>query len=305
LGSYTAILGNPRKHVGLDIRVQDTLSGDTIAEDAVSGNEEELFEMAAHAGADLRTSLGIYPLAPEAAKRIRASLSASSEAVRHYSQGSAKLWAVDFMGAREELSKAVAADPNYPLAHSALSDAFWHLGYRSKASAEAKRALNLSTQLPEQEQLVIAGQYARSLDDWPNAVKAYKTLFETSCWRPNVQTGQLRPISGRSQFEVSEQVPSRGFPQVSREHRQHLFVGQPVLRPPGNGVNGKDNNTIPKTIHKICRTYSRFRDSPLPETMLILIFVIAASMGTFLAWYYRDGIRKLTHDFPGPEREHR
>jgi eukaryotic-like serine/threonine-protein kinase len=177
LGSYTAIPGNPRKRIRLDIRVQDTLSGDTIAEDAVSGNEEELFEMAAHAGADLRTSLGIYPLAPEAAKRIRASLPANSEAVHHYSQGSAKLWAFDFMGAREELSKAVAADPNYPLAHSALSDAFWHLGYRSKASAEAKRALNPSTQLPEEEQLVIAGQYARSLEDWPNAVKTYRTLF--------------------------------------------------------------------------------------------------------------------------------
>lgn len=189
LGSYTPIPGNPRKRIRLDIRVQDTLSGDTIAEDAVSGNEEELFEMAAHAGADLRTSLGIYPLAPEAARRIRASLPANAEAVRHYSQGSAKLWAFDFMGAREELSKAVVADPNYPLAHSALSDAFWHLGYRSKASAEAKRALILSAQLPEEEQLVIAGQYARSLDDWPNAVKTYKTLFELR--RDNLDYGLL------------------------------------------------------------------------------------------------------------------
>jgi len=189
LGSYTPIAGNPLKRIRLDIRVQDTLSGDTIAEDAVSGNEEELFEMAAHAGADLRTSLGIYPLAPEAAQRIRASLPANSEAVRHFSQGSARLWAFDFMGAREELSKAVAADPNYPLAHSALSDAFWHLGYRSKAAAEAKRALDLSKQLPQEEQLVIAGQYTRSLEDWPNAVKTYKTLFELR--RDNLDYGLL------------------------------------------------------------------------------------------------------------------
>jgi eukaryotic-like serine/threonine-protein kinase len=189
LGSYTPIPGKLLKRIRLDIRVQDTLSGDTIAEDAVSGTEEELFEMAAHAGADLRTSLGIYPLAPEAAQRIRASLPANSEAVRHYSQGSAKLWAFDFMGAREELSKAVAADPNYPLAHSALCDAFWHLGYRLKASAEAKRALDLSTQLPEEEQLIIAGQYARSLEDWPNAVKTYKTLFRLR--RDNLDYGLL------------------------------------------------------------------------------------------------------------------
>lgn len=35
--------------------------------------------------------------------------------------------------------------------------------------------------------------------------------------------------------------------------------------------------------------------------MGVLIGVIAAFAATFLAWYYLDGIRKLTRDFPGPE----
>lgn len=189
LGSYTAIPGRPLKRIRLDIRVQDTLTGDTIAEDAVSGNEEELFEMVSRAGADLRTSLGIYPIGSEAASRLRAALPANSAAIRHYSEGSARLWLFDFVGAREELSKAVAADPSYPLAHSALSDAFWHLGYRSKATAEAQRALTLSTRLSQEEQLVIAGQYARTLADWPTAVKTYKTLFDLR--RDNLNYGLL------------------------------------------------------------------------------------------------------------------
>jgi hypothetical protein len=33
--------------------------------------------------------------------------------------------------------------------------------------------------------------------------------------------------------------------------------------------------------------------------MLIVIGVIAAFVGAFLAWYYKDGIRKLMRDFPG------
>lgn len=58
-------------------------------------------------------------------------------------------------------------------------------------------------------------------------------------WRPGLQTSQLRPISGRSQFEVSEESLFTDVPHVGRQHRQHLLVGPAVLRPPGNGVNGK------------------------------------------------------------------
>ena len=34
--------------------------------------------------------------------------------------------------------------------------------------------------------------------------------------------------------------------------------------------------------------------------MIILVCVIAAFVGSYLVWYYRDGIFKLTRDFPGP-----
>ena len=59
------------------------------------------------------------------------------------------------------------------------------------------------------------------------------------CSCPNVQTSQLRPISGRSQFEVSEAPLFADVPHVGRQHGQHLLVGPAVLRPPGYGVNGK------------------------------------------------------------------
>jgi tetratricopeptide (TPR) repeat protein len=178
VGSYAAIDVKGSKRIRLDIRVQDTETGDTVAEDAVSGTEEELFEMVSRAGADLRTSLGVYPLQPDDAKQVRASLPVNNAAVKAYSEGITKLSEFDFVGARQDLMKALKADPNYPLAHAALSDAYWHLGYMAKSASEAKLAVDLSKQLPREQQLLVAGQYAKATQDWAGAAKIFGTLFD-------------------------------------------------------------------------------------------------------------------------------
>ncbi len=72
VGSYAAISGKDSKQVRLDVRIQDTRTGETIAEDAVSGREDELFEIVSRAGADLRNSLGVYRLRPEDASMVTA-----------------------------------------------------------------------------------------------------------------------------------------------------------------------------------------------------------------------------------------
>jgi hypothetical protein len=73
------------------------------------------------------------------------------------------------------------------------------------------------------------------------------TARQLRCCRPNVQAGQLRPISGRSQFEVSEESLFADVPHVSSKHGQHLLVGAAGLRPPGNGVNGKSMPQVLQT----------------------------------------------------------
>ncbi len=177
LGAYILLPGKDENRIRLDIRVQDTAGGETIAEQALTGSEDKLFEMAARAGAELRQSLGVNSVSAEAISAARAALPSNQEAVRLYAEGRAKLWAFDFQGARDLLLKAVAADPNYPLAHSALSEAWWHMGYESKARGEAQRALDLSQHLPQEERLLVEGQYRRATEDWPKTVQAYQTLF--------------------------------------------------------------------------------------------------------------------------------
>ena len=177
LGAYTLLPGKTGSRIRLDVRLQDTAAGETIAEEALTGSEDKLFELAAHAGVDLRQSLGVGAISAEAANAMRASLPSNEHAVRLYAEGRAKLWGFDFLGARDLLIKAIAADPGYPLAHSALSEAWWHEGYAGKAKEEAQQALNLSQHLPREEQLLVEGQYRRAIADWPKTVQAYQTLF--------------------------------------------------------------------------------------------------------------------------------
>ena len=144
LGSYTLLPGKGANRLRLDLRLQDTAAGETIAEEALTGSEEKLFELASQAGVHLRQSLGVSSVSAEASSAARASLPSNQQAVRLYAEGRAKLWAFDFVGARDLLVKAEAADPQYPLVHSALSSAWAHLGYTAKSGAEAQRALELS-----------------------------------------------------------------------------------------------------------------------------------------------------------------
>lgn len=91
MGSYTALPGNGTSHIRLDVRIQDTAAGETIAEDSVTGSESDLFDMAHRAGVHLRQSLGVVSMSPENAVLVRASLPSNQNAVRLYTEGRARL----------------------------------------------------------------------------------------------------------------------------------------------------------------------------------------------------------------------
>ena len=178
LGSYTPLPGKDETRIRLDLRVQDTSDGETIAEEAITGDRNDLFALAAQAGARLRHRLGLTANSLGDANQARVALPSDERSARFYVGGRAKLWAFDFLGARDLLLKAVAADSEFPLAHSALSEAWWHLGYQTKARAEAQRARELSQDLPEEDRFLIEGQYWRAMGDSAKTVQAYRTLFQ-------------------------------------------------------------------------------------------------------------------------------
>jgi DNA-binding winged helix-turn-helix (wHTH) protein/tetratricopeptide (TPR) repeat protein len=177
LGSYTPLTGKEERRIRLDVRIQETAQGEIIAERAFIGNEDNLFEIVTQAGASLRDSLGSTSISQEAVAQTRAALPQKPLAVKLYTEGRTRLWAFDFVRARDLLVQAIAVEPDFPLAHSALSDAWHHLGYDLKARDEAEHARSLSEHLSLEERLQIEGQYYSSLHDTSKAIEVYRKLF--------------------------------------------------------------------------------------------------------------------------------
>ncbi|MFY9530847.1 MAG: protein kinase [Candidatus Acidiferrales bacterium] len=174
VGSYLA-LGNGQ--VRVDLRLQDAASGETLAAVADSGKEAEVSDLAGRVGEKLREKLGAGSVSMVDAGAVRASLPSNPEATRLYSEGLAKLRVFDALGARDLLEKAVAVDPNYASAHSALAGAWSTLGYDAKAKEEAKRAFELSQNLSREDRLMIEGRYRETVSEWDKAVEIYRTLW--------------------------------------------------------------------------------------------------------------------------------
>jgi tetratricopeptide (TPR) repeat protein len=177
VGSYLALGKGTRTPLHINFRVQDASGGDTIAAIAESGNEAELAELVSRATATLRTKLGMGDIPQEEAQQVGASLPSNPEAIRYYSEGLAKLRAFDAKAARELLEKALARDPNHALSHSYLAQSLFSLGYEEKAKAEARKAVDLSQNLPRRDQLLIEARYRELQNDYPVAIEAYRTLW--------------------------------------------------------------------------------------------------------------------------------
>jgi len=178
LGSYFDQGNASEGQIRIDLWLQDTKTGEIAATVSEKGSDSELDDLATRAGADLRRKLGVGEITPSEAALVRASLPSNPEAVRYYSEGLAKLRIVDAIAARDLLEKAVAADPEYALGHSALADAWKAMGYDTKARDESKKARDLSSGLSHEERLWIEGRDWELNRKWDKAVEIYRTLFE-------------------------------------------------------------------------------------------------------------------------------
>jgi serine/threonine protein kinase/tetratricopeptide (TPR) repeat protein len=176
LGSYIPLGGGL---IRVDLRLQDTVTGETLAAISERGSENELDELANKAGAELRAKLGAGGLSAGEAAGVRASLPANPYAARLYAEGLAKVRTFDFLAARDLLQKAIVVDPSFPLAHSALASAWGALGYDSSAREEAKKAYDLSATLGREEQLWVEAEYRQRTKQWDKAVEIYRTLFQS------------------------------------------------------------------------------------------------------------------------------
>lgn len=177
VGSYLAVPGPDGGQIRLDVRLQDAAHGDALGIVTQTGSPRELLDLVSKTGARLRQTLGAPPLRADAAAAVSASLPGSDEAARLYAEGLDALRMFDALRARELLEKAVAADPDVPLIHSALAEAWMTLGYDSRALEASRHAFEFSNKLPREDRLLVEGRFRQAAAQWSAAIRIFDTLF--------------------------------------------------------------------------------------------------------------------------------
>jgi eukaryotic-like serine/threonine-protein kinase len=163
--------------IRVDLRMQDTSAGETVASVSEKGKESEIDLLLSRAGTALRAKLGVDALSESQSAAVRASLPSGSEAARLYAEALQKLWLHDFVAARDLLVQGTALDPNHAPTHSALSEAWAGLGYDERAKEEANRALALSSQFSREDRLLIEGRAHDRFGQKQKAIESYSELL--------------------------------------------------------------------------------------------------------------------------------
>lgn len=173
LGSYVDLGGQVR----LDLRLQDTGAGSILAAISETGSEAKLFDLVARTGAELRGKLGLGEMTAEETNTTRASVPSNPEAARLYAEGIDRLRSFDALGARDLLQQSLRIEPDFPLTHAALSDAWRILGDSDATREESRKAFEASGNLSREDRLYIEGRYREASSQWNQAIQAYRALF--------------------------------------------------------------------------------------------------------------------------------
>lgn len=221
VGSYLALEGPTGDRLRVDLKLQNASDGETLEALAREGSQNELFTMVDALGSGLREFLGLAAKAASSAPI----LPRDPEAARLYAEALEKLRNSEPLPARDLLIEAIALEPDHPMVHSALSNAWQALGHQAKALAAAREAFDQSAGLPEQERLLVEGRLRESEADWPAAIGVYERLWskypddlEVGLRLTAAQTAIRRPADALETVREMRRLP----PPLSEDPRIHL-----------------------------------------------------------------------------------
>jgi len=176
-GTYLAAPGGGAREVRVDVRVTDAATGEILVAFSESSAEGELLALVQRVGARLRTALGVGDLNEQEVASLRAALPANVTAARRYAEGLTHLRLFNFPAARVALAAAVEADPDSPIVHAALADAWDWSGYDGRAREEQERAVALAGKLGRAQQLRLEQALLERLGEWERAEEIARALF--------------------------------------------------------------------------------------------------------------------------------
>jgi DNA-binding winged helix-turn-helix (wHTH) protein/tetratricopeptide (TPR) repeat protein len=174
LGSYIRIGQDVSSQLRLDLKLQDTTTGEVVVSVSKSGATTRLFELVSQSAEALSVKLRRGSVSSDV---VHGPFSRNPEATRLYAEGLTRLRLYDAIAAARLLEEATKVDPKSALIHSALGEAWSTLGYRDKAQREAKEASDLGSNLPRETLLSIQARYHEILRDWDRAIGIYQSLW--------------------------------------------------------------------------------------------------------------------------------
>ncbi|MEO8369008.1 MAG: protein kinase [Candidatus Solibacter sp.] len=307
-GSYLTIGEGAAAKLRLDLRLQETSSGELTASASDTRSLLELVNLVTNAGSVLRRQLdsGAAPATDSAS--VRGSVPDNAEAARNYSEGLERLRTFDTLGARDLLRNAVTAAPAHALSHAALSAASGLLGYDLEARDEAKKALDLSAGLRREEHLSIQGRYQETTRAWDQAVATYQTLrtevpdnLEYGLLLASAQTQGGDPRSALQTLRSLRELPSSARdPRVDLAEAEAMLAAADLtsaryaaLRAAQAGA-GQGMRILAARAHLIASRIAA--DSGDPQTALA---EAAQSQQLYLAAGHRQGVAWALNETAG------
>src|SRR5258708_14823096 len=118
-GSDLLIQERGSRHLRVDFRLQDTVTGETIESNSQLGTQEGLFSLISQAGAQLRAKLGAQGLSAAEVTGVKSSFPNNTRANQFYPQGLDRMRGFEALAAPDLMVKAAAPAPRYPPAPSA------------------------------------------------------------------------------------------------------------------------------------------------------------------------------------------
>lgn len=215
-GGYFATVEGER--IRLDLRLEETQSGRSIALFTEEGEVRDLLDLVSRAGQRLRAELELdTPHSSAVSRTLRSALPQRPEAARLFAQGVSRLRHLDALGALELLEQAVRAEPDAPMAHAALASAWSALGHDARAASAARRALDRSQSLPRSERLQVEGRFRQANREWERAIEIYSTLH--TLYPDDLEHGlhlaSVQSMAGRSDDALATLAGLRRLPEPS------------------------------------------------------------------------------------------
>jgi TolB-like protein/thioredoxin-like negative regulator of GroEL len=177
VGSYVAQGPSGGDKIRIDIKLQDARSGETVLSVAVDGAEKDFVDLVGQAGRELRDKMSLGRLSPKDEEGLRAASPTRPDVLRLYYEGLAEQRMEACSAARGPLEQAVAVEPDFPLAHSALAEVLDCLGYEQRAREEAEKGVELSKNLPRHIRLPTEARLHELRKELPEAAAIYQQLF--------------------------------------------------------------------------------------------------------------------------------